>query len=145
MSVLDRPVFLPSGEAARGLRRMLSLSFTLALVILAVLLPVVQNSDETSQGYRIRALEQQQTDLEAKIYAAQADVAQLGALPRIDGEARGRLGMVPDAHALTVSVDTPIPAFRQLPNRYLPTPAPPAAPAAPKTAWERLLQRLPWP
>ena len=144
MSVLDRPVFVPSGEAVRGLRRAFSLTITLGLVILAILLPVVQSSDETTQGYRIRALEQQQSDLEAKIYAAQADVARLGALSRIDSEARGRLGMAPAPHAITVSVNVPIPAFRPIPNRYVPPPATPAPAPVHASLWERLLNRLPF-
>lgn len=145
MSVLDRPVFLPSGDAARGLRRALSLTITLGLVILAVLLPVVQNSDETTQGYRIRALEQQQSDLEAKIYAAQADVAQLGTLSRVDSAARGRLGMVPASQQVAVDVSVPVPAFRQIPNRYALAPAAPAPPPVKRSFWERLLNRLPLP
>jgi hypothetical protein len=145
MSALDRPVLLPSAEAARALRRLLSLTFTLGLVVLAVLLPVVQNSDETTQGYRIRALEQQQSDLQAKIYAAEADVARLGTLSRINSEARGRLGMVPAGQGVSVSINGPAPAFRPIPNRYVPPPPAPAPPPVRQSLWERLLRRLPLP
>lgn len=138
MSLLDHPVFVPTGDSAASLRRALALTVTLALVALAVLLPVMQNSDETTQGYRIRALEQQQSDLEAQIYNAQADIAQLGSLSRIDSQARGRLGMVPTNRGLAVSVSVPRPEVRPLPNGYLPE-RNPAAPPMHESLWKRLI------
>jgi len=142
MSLLDRPLTAPTATSAGSLWRALALTITLALVALAVLLPVMQSSDETSQGYRIRALEQQRLDLEAKIYSSQSDIAQLGSLARIDNEARNRLGMVPADRTLGVSVSVPVPATHSLPNRYL-QPVGPAAAAAPSSFWQRLIHLLP--
>jgi len=142
MSLLDRPLSIPSGSSAGSLWRALALTITLALVALAILLPVMQSSDETAQGYRIRALEQQRVDLEAQIYSTQSEIAQLGSLARIDNEARNRLGMVPADRTLAVTVSVPAPATHPLPNRYL-QPVGPAAAAAPSSFWQRLLHLLP--
>lgn len=144
MSVLDRPVFFPSGESASNFRRLFSLICTLGLVGLAILLPVMQSSGETAQGYHIRALEQQQTDLEAQIYNAQSDIAQLGTLSRINRIATGRLGMVPAAAATTIAVTVPMPPAGAVPSRFLPAPAPSPTPAQP-SGLNKLRQLLPLP
>ena len=144
MSTLDRPVLLSTGSPSSGsLRRALGLTITLALVAVAILLPVMQSSDETAQGYRIRALEQQQVDLEAKIHSTQSDIAQLGSLSRIDSEARGRLGMVPGDRSVAVAVNVPIPTTHPLPNRYL-QPAAPSAASPSEPFWQKLLRLLPF-
>ncbi len=143
MSLLDRPVLAPTGEAARSAKRALTLTATLGLVILAILLPVMQSSDETAQGYRIHALQQQKADLQAQIYKSQSQIAQLGALTRVDSEARGRLGMVPVTHQTEVAVSIPKPAIRPLPNGYLPEqPAPTSADNG--SMWQKLLHFLPF-
>jgi cell division protein FtsL len=112
------------------------------LVATAALLPVVQSSNLTTTGYEIRALEQRRSDLQAAIYNAQVDIARLGSLERVEREARGRLGMVPAERAISVQVNVPPPAPRQIPARYVPQPPP--APARPTGLWERLLARLPF-
>ncbi len=114
-----------------------------ALVATAALLPVVQSSNLTTTGYEIRALEQRRSDLQAAIYNAQVDIARLGSLERVEREARGRLGMVPAERAISVQVNVPPPAPRQIPARYVPEP-PPHVPARPTGFWERLLARLPF-
>ena len=119
------------------------MTIALALVALAILLPVMQSSDETSQGYRIRGLEQQQVDLEAKIYSSQSDIAQLGSLTRIDSEARNRLGMVPADRTLALSVSVPVPVTHPLPNSYL-QPSTAATAAAPESFWQKLRRILPF-
>ncbi|MGI8554317.1 MAG: hypothetical protein ACR2PL_26560 [Dehalococcoidia bacterium] len=144
MSVLDRPFPLPSGRTLRGGRRAISLTFTLVLIVLAVLLPVMQNSDETAQGYRIRTLEQQKADTEAQLYTAQSDIAQLGSLARIDSEARGRLGMVPSGRDIAVAVTVASPGTGTLPVRYLP-PEKPIVVTVKQSAWQKLLHLLRFP
>jgi hypothetical protein len=141
MSLLDHPLHAAAGLSARGIGRGLMLTGTLVLVSFAILLPVVQSSDETAQGYRIRELEQQKIDLEAQIYQTQSQIARLGALSRVDGEARTRLGMVPVQREVTISVPVPMPRANALPASYLPpTPAP--APELHQTLWQRLQHLL---
>lgn len=143
MSLLDHPILAPSGESAGSLKRALALAAALLLVAVAILLPVVQSSDEAAEGYRIAALEQQRADLEARIYNAQSDIAQLGSLARIDGEARDRLGMVPATSAVSVAVSMPRPDTRAIPNGYLPSSAPPP-PAMHDSFWKKLVRLLPF-
>lgn len=142
MSVLDRPVLPVSEDSAQALRRLISLTFALALVAFAILLPVVQSSDEAAQGYRIRALEQQKSDLEAQNYAGQAKIAQLGALARIDNEARNRLGMVPASDVVAVTVDVPE-TSNQLTAPDSLAGAKPDPPPARSSPWVRLLRLVP--
>jgi cell division protein FtsL len=144
MSLLDRPLHAPAGWSTLGARRWLALTLTLALVSAAVLLPVVQSSDETAQGYRIRALEQQKADLEAQIYQTQAQLAQLGALSRIDVEARTRLGMVPVQREIAITVPVPLPRSDALPSSFRPATQAPKPDATP-TIWQRLRHLLPLP
>jgi hypothetical protein len=103
----------------------------------------MQSSNEAAQGYRIRALEQRRADLDAGIHGAEADVARLGSLTRIDDEARNRLGMVPVDRAVEIGVTIPAPAVRRLPNAYLP-PAVAAPRPAPDSLWKRFVHTLPF-
>src|ERR1700730_5850125 len=142
MSVLDRPILIPSGDAAKSFRRALALTSTLALVVLAILLPVMQSSDETSQGYRIRSLERQKTDLDAQIHRSQSQIAQLGSLARIDADARNRLGMVPITREVNLDIGVPLPRVHSLPNGYLPASTDNAAGTS-ISFWTRLVHLLP--
>ena len=101
------------------------------LVTAAALLPVVQNSTATTAGFETRRLEQRKADLQAAIYQAQTEVAQLGSLDRIDREARGRLGMVPAERAVVIQVKEPAPTGGHVPARFLQGAAPEPEPAAP--------------
>jgi cell division protein FtsB len=143
MSLLDHPLLAPTAHSARSTKRALGLTATLVLVVLAIMLPVMQSSDETTQGYKINSLQQQQSDLEAQIYQAQSEIAQLGALNRVDSDARNRLGMVASTSETSVTVSIPMPATRALPNAYLP-----AATASSRTDttgfWQRLARLLPF-
>jgi hypothetical protein len=94
-----------------------------ALVAAAALLPVVQSSTATSEGAETRRLERRRADVQAAIYAAQAEIAQLGSLERIDREARGRLGMAPAERTVMVEVRETAPAAGHVPARFLPPPA----------------------
>jgi hypothetical protein len=142
MSLLDHPILAPSNESARSFRRAATLTGTIVLVVLAILLPVVQSSDEAAQGYRIRALQQQKSDLQAQIYKEQAEIAQLGALSRIDTEARSRLGMVQVTRTVEVSVPVSVPEAHEIPNAYLPAQTFAATPH--DSLWQRLLHLFPF-
>jgi hypothetical protein len=141
MSLLDRPFLAPAGDSTLSLGRALGLTATLALVALAVLLPVTQSSGEATQGYRMQAMEQQQSDLEAQIYKAQSDIAQLGALARVDGEARGRLGMIPVTHEVAITVAVPEPSVRPIPNGFAPESMQATAPEH-ETLWKKFITLL---
>jgi hypothetical protein len=143
MSLLDHPILAPTGEAARSFKRAVALTATLVLVVLAILLPVMQSSDEAAQGYRIRGLQRQKADLEAQIYQTQSQIAQLGALSRIDNEAHARLGMVTVTREVSVSVSVPVPEVRPLPNAYLPA-APSPTPVARESVWQKVRHLLPF-
>jgi hypothetical protein len=143
ISLLDRPLHAPAALSAQGIRRGLMLTGTLALVSLAILLPVVQSSDETAQGYRIRQLELQKADVEAQIYQTQSQIAQLGALSRIDGDARTRLGMIAVQREVAISVPVPMPSSDSVPTSYLPQ-APGGRPAPGESFWQQLRHLLPF-
>lgn len=121
------------GRSLPGVLRIPSAGMVAAatLVAAAALLPVVQSSSATTAGYETRRLESQKADLQAAIYNAQTEIAQLGSLERIDREARGRLGMVPVERTVSVQVTEPAPATSALPARFLPSateqPHPPKA------------------
>lgn len=111
------------------------------LVAAAALLPVVQSSNATSAGYETRQLERRKADLQASLYNAQSEIAEQGSLQRIDREARERLGMVPSARTVVLTIDDRPPAPWQVPSRFLvpeATPAPEARPAG----WRGLLARF---
>jgi len=143
MSLLNHPILAPTTESARSLKRAAALTATIVLVVLAILLPVVQSSDEAAQGYRIRALQQQKSDLQAQIYLTQSQIAQLGALSRVDSEARSRLAMAPVTREVNLSVAVDEPDVRPLPNGYLPQVQAPAVPEH-DSFWQRLLHLLPF-
>jgi hypothetical protein len=143
MSLLDHPILTPTTESARSLKRAAALTATIVLVVLAILLPVVQSSDEAAQGYRIRALQKQKADLQAQIYMTQSQIAQLGALSRVDSEARSRLAMAPVTREVSLSVAIPAPDVRPLPNNYVPQ-VQASATAEHDSFWQRLLHLLPF-
>lgn len=100
------------------------------LVTAAALLPVVQNSNATTAGYETRQLERHKADLQASIFNAQKDIAELGALQRIDREARDRLGMAPADRTVSVQVTRPAPTDWRVPARFIAAQQPPPAPEA---------------
>ncbi len=104
----------------------LSLLVAGGLMLGAMFLPVLQNSDATSTGYQIEHAQQQLDDLRARTYALQAQVADLGSESRVRQEA-ARLGMLPAGRAVDVTVNVPAPAGVFLPHGLLPTPAPAGA------------------
>lgn len=148
MAAFDAPRSHAGAGALRrrvGIRGAGVILATTTMVAGAALLPVVQSSKATTTGYEIRRLERQRADLEADIYNAQSDIAQLGSLERIDRDARERLGMIPATTSIVVKVDQPAPARRDVPARYLPiednSPAPRPASGGWRGALSRLLQR----
>jgi len=112
------------------------------LVAAAALLPVVQSSNVTTAGYETRRLEQRKADLQASIYNAQTEVAQLGSLERIDREARDRLGMVPADRVVMLPVTEAPQTAWHVPARFFKDAAPAPTPAPNEGGWQGLLARL---
>ena len=129
-------------ESRVSLRGVAVLALAGVMVAGAALLPVVQSSKATTTGYEIRRLEGQKADLQAALYNAQTDIAELGSLARIDREARERLGMVPPSRTIVVNVAEPAPAERQVPARYLPSPPEATPPPAQEGGVRGFMARL---
>src|SRR3990172_2306780 len=73
----------------------LLLAMALVVVGLAGLLPLRLSTNTTSTSLSIRRLEQIRADWQAGNLQLENEVVALGALPRVEREARERLGMVP--------------------------------------------------
>jgi cell division protein FtsL len=140
MAVLDRsrPVSLGRRVGVSGLGILAA-----GMVAIAALMPVAQTATTTATGDSIRRLEAERAGLQARIHQAQSELATLGALERIEREARGRLGMVPAERVIYVSTDQPAPVTG-VPARYLNRDAPAASqPAERQPWWQALMGRLP--
>ena len=144
MAVLER---MTSQSLTRGIGRKAGLPglgvLAAGFVAAAALLPVAQSSNATATGHEIRMLERQRADLEARIHTTQADVAALGAVERVEREARGRLGMVPADRWLYVTAAQPAPVGG-IPARYL-NDEPAATAGAARPWWKVVLGKLPVP
>lgn len=112
------------------------------IVGLAALLPLVQSSGATTTAGSITQLKQQHDDWQARLEEEQARVARLSSLNTIRQEATTRLKMVEPAEKHYITVDAPAPAPDLLPSRFLPQQQP--APAAGKSLWEDIIDRLPF-
>jgi cell division protein FtsL len=112
------------------------------IVGLAALLPLVQSSGATTTAGSITQLQQQHDDWQARLEEEQANVARLSSLNTIRQEATTRLKMVEPAEKRYITVDAPAPAPDPLPSRFLPQQQP--APAAGKSLWEDIIDRLPF-
>lgn len=141
MAVLDQPRPRLVGQRV-GVPGLVVLAA--GLVAAAALLPVVQTSSTTATGAEIRRLEVERSDLQARINAKQAEVAELGSIERIDREARERLGMVPATRLMYITVAQP-PPETGMPARYLNPEEPQAAQTKPAPWWRAALNGLRFP
>jgi uncharacterized protein YlxW (UPF0749 family) len=133
-----------SGTASWGGRVGSAIAFltAAALVVAAMFLPVVQSSDATTTGYTIRHHQQDLSDLQARIHAAESAIADLGSMNRIRTEA-SRIGMVPaDGRGVVVTVNAPPASQVLLPRRYLPPPQPDTGAAGQHSLLSSLLDLL---
>jgi cell division protein FtsL len=140
MSALDRliprPISRPLSQPL-GLRPVILGAFL--VIALVGLLHVVQTSGLTATGYDLRELEQARLGRQAQVHQLEAEVAALTSMERIEGEARGRLGMVAPAKVETLEVHTLPPAQQLIPQRYFPE----VAESTPKAgSWQQRLLRL---
>lgn len=114
----------------------------LAVVSIAALIPLVQNSDLTGQGGELRRLERTRDEWRARVHATEAEVASLASLERVEHEATTRLGMVPPSERIYVTSPVSGPADPAAPSRYIPEPSVSAMPDTSSSWWERVLQAV---
>jgi hypothetical protein len=107
----------------------------------AAMLPVIQNSSATSQGFDLQAYQRQEAALQAQISLLEGDVARLTSLTRIERRARD-IGLGEASDPIFVSVNEPGPAPAKLPAEFLPRPA--AQLGEPESFWKSLINWLPW-
>jgi hypothetical protein len=139
----------PLGGARRGIpipRPVGSLNWWVLGGVLVVgvsaMLPVIQSSSATSEGFQTQASQSDEARLTAQISLLQADVAQLTSLPRIQRRAT-ELGLGPAENPIYVKVDEPGPAPAKIPSEYLPAPVPRRDLPAPW--WRSLFNLVPFP
>jgi cell division protein FtsB len=128
--------------------RWAELPLALVLGALAVgvagLLSVRQFAGAASVSEQISRLERQKVELQARNNELEAQLSYLASLPRIEQEARSRLGMVRPQEFIYVPVEAGGPPEPKLPDRYWPQEEP-APPPASQPWWHRLLSWLPLP
>jgi hypothetical protein len=107
----------------------------------AAMLPVVQNSSATSEGFDLQAYQRQEAALKANISLLEADVARLTSLKRIERRAR-EIGLVDATDPIFVHVNEPGPAPAKLPSEYLPRLEPQRG--EPDSWWKPLVGWLPF-
>jgi cell division protein FtsB len=131
----------PLGLPAPSLRVHWGVVAALGFLLFAAMLPVIQNSFVTSQGFDIQASQREQARLRSEVSLLEADVARLTSQARIERRAR-EIGLVPATNPIYVTVEEPGPAPAKLPAEYLPRQAPQPQPA--DSWWKSLLRWRPW-
>jgi hypothetical protein len=109
------------------------------IVGVSAMLPVLQSSLATSEGFKTQGSEAQEQQLRGQISELEANVAELTSLDRIQRRAT-ELGLGPASNPIYVRVDEPGPAPAKIPAQYLPTGTPPAA--QPESWWESLIDSV---
>jgi hypothetical protein len=107
----------------------------------AAMLPVIQNSSATSEGFDLQAYQAREAALRSDISLLEADVARLTSLKRIERRAL-EIGLVEAHDPIFVSVNEPGPAPAKLPAEFLPRPEPQRA--EPDPWWKPLVNWLPF-
>ncbi len=102
---------------------------------LSAMLPVLQNSVATSEGFRAQSSQAEETRLNGEISLLEADVAQLTSLSRIQRRAE-EMGLGPSADPIFVHVDEAGPAPAKIPSENLPVAT--AEPVKPEAWWRSL-------
>lgn len=114
--------------------------WAIAVFGVGAMLPVLQNSAATSQGFNVQKLQAEQSRLNGEIQVLEADVAQLSSLGRIQRRAT-EIGMIPGDRPIYVQVQEPGPAPAKLPAEYLPRPV--RKPDVPVSWWRSLFSWVP--
>ncbi|MBI2766022.1 MAG: hypothetical protein HYX53_08950 [Chloroflexi bacterium] len=109
----------------------------IVVVGIGAMLPVLQNSLATSQGFDVQRMQAEQARLNGDIQLMEADVARLSSLDRIQRRAV-QIGLIPGDDPIFVQVSEPGPAPAKIPSEYLPGPVP--NPDSPDSWWRSLLR-----
>ena len=139
----------PLGGARRGLpfrRPVQSLNWWVLSGVLVVgvsaMLPVLQSSAATSEGFKTQEAQLQESKLQGDISVMEAEVSQLTSLTRIQRRAT-EMGLGPSDNPVYVHIDEPGPAPAKIPAEYLPRTVPTRGSPAPW--WRSLVDWLPLP
>ena len=137
----------PLGGARRGLplpSPVSRLNWWVVGAILVVgvsaMLPVLQNSIATSEGFQAQRSQAADATLRSQISVLESDVAQLTSLGRIERRAR-EIGLQPTSNPIYVHVDVAGPEPAKIPSEYLPPVA--AKPQPPVSWWRSFIGWLP--
>jgi len=114
----------------------------IAIVGLAALLPVIQSSMVTSEGFSMQRSQEQEATLNGQISILESDIGRMTSLDRIDQRAQ-ELGLQPSTDPDFIHVTVPGPAPAKLPASYLPAQA--SAQQQPESWWQSLFDWLPLP
>lgn len=114
----------------------------IAIVGISALVPVIQSSMVTSEGFTMQRSQEQEATLAGQISILESEIGQMTSLGRIQHRAL-ELGLQPstDPDFIHVSVAGPAPA--KLPSSYLPAPVPEQI--HPESWWQSLTDWLPLP
>lgn len=112
------------------------------VVGVSAMLPVIQSSTATSEGFRTQQSQSDEAKLQGDISLLEADVAQLTSLPRIQRRAT-ELGLAPAEDPIYVNVDEAGPAPAKIPSEFLPTAVPKTD--LPEPWWKSIVNLLPLP
>ncbi len=108
----------------------------------SAMLPVLQNSATTTQGFELQTLQDEQARITGDIGLLESDVARLSSLSRIQRRA-DELGLVPANDPVYIRVEEAGPAPAKIPAEYLLPPTPRAVGGS--SWWRSLLEWLPLP
>jgi hypothetical protein len=108
----------------------------------SAMLPVLQNSMATSEGFHMQSAQAEQAQLRGDISVLESDVGQLTSLERIQRRAQ-EIGLGPSDNPIFVRVDVAGPAPAKIPAEYLPAPTP--ARVTPQSWWQSFFGWLPVP
>lgn len=149
MALVQRPFgWRPLGGAQRRLGASVKLT-PVVLVIgfmaaVAALVQLVQTSDAATSNFAIQRLEKEKLELETRVSELEAQIGALASLPRVEREARNRLGLVPPVEQRSLSVNVALPEEELgLPSRFAPK-VEPEAPDSGESWWHDLIDLLPF-
>lgn len=93
-----------------------------AVLGLAGVLPVLQNSVVTSRGFTVQRIDTEQAQVQREISVLQSEVAALTSLQRVLARAEALGFAAPIEAPIYVAIDEPGPAPVRIPSEYLPAP-----------------------
>lgn len=112
----------------------------IVIVGISAMLPVLQNSTATSEGFNAQRSRTDETALQGQISVLEADVAQLTSLSRIERRAQ-EIGLHPTINPIYVHVDVAGPEPAKIPSSYLPPAV--VKPPPPAPWWRSIVDWLP--